>query len=276
METAYAREGGPAFGMDYQDIGEALFRGLRVDYTYLHPEVLVERCIVDGKKLILNNRENREEYSVLILPAGDTLSAAAAAKIKEFYDKGGMVIATGLLPTRSAEFGKDKEVQQAIADVFGVSPDEPLKADVRRAQDRQNFYVFWYYIKTNKAGGQALFLPSTHPWLIDFALKQVLPLRDVDIQEPLGALRRGNEYEGALTYIHKIKNGRDIYFFANSSSKAIDTKVVLRGKKALRIWNPHTGGQEAAELTPAEANGQPVTTVRLVLPAVSSLFFIQE
>ena len=74
------------FGIDYQDIGEALFRGLRVDYTYLHPEVLVERCTVDGNKLILNNRENREEYSVLILPAGDTLSAAAAAKIKEFYD----------------------------------------------------------------------------------------------------------------------------------------------------------------------------------------------
>ena len=138
METAYAREGGLAFGMDYQDIGEALFRGLRVDYTYLHPDVLVERCIVDGKKLILNNRENREEYRVLILPAGDTLSVAAAAKIKEFYDQGGMVIATGMLPTRSAEFGKDKEVQRAIADVFGVSPDEPLKADVRRAQDRQN------------------------------------------------------------------------------------------------------------------------------------------
>src|ERR1022692_1032424 len=111
-----------------------------------------------------------------------------------------MVIATGLLPTRSAEFGKDKEVQQAIADVFGVSADGPLKADVRRAQDRQNFYVFWYYIKTNQAGGQALFLPSTNPWLIDFALKLVLPLRDVDIQEPMGAIRRGNEYEGALTY----------------------------------------------------------------------------
>jgi hypothetical protein len=276
METAYAREGGPAFGMDYQDIGEALFRGLRVDYTYLHPEVLVERCIVDGKKLILNNPENREEYSVLFLPAGDTLLAAAAAKIKQFYDQGGTVIATGLLPTRSAEFGKDKEVRQVIADVFGVSPDEPLKADVRRAQDRQNFYVFWYYIKKNKAGGQALFLPNTHPWLIDYALKQTLPLRDVDIQEPMGALRRGNEYEGALTYIHKVKNGRDIYFFANSSPKAVDTKVVLRGKKALSIWNPHTGGQEAAELTQAEASGQPVTTVHLVLPAVSSRFFIQE
>jgi hypothetical protein len=79
-----------------------------------------------------------------------------------------------------------------------------------------------------------------------------------------------------LTYIHKVKNDRDIYFFANSSPKAIDTKVVLRGKKTLGIWNPHTGGQETAELTVAEANGQPVTTVRLVLPPVSSLFFVQE
>jgi hypothetical protein len=277
METAYAREGGFAFGANYQDIGEALFRGLRVDYTYLHPDVLVDRCTVDANhRLILNNRENREEYSVLIVPAGDTLSAAAAAKIKEFYDKGGAVIATGELPTRSAEFGKDKEVQQAMADVFGVSPDEPLKADVRRAQDRQNFYVYWYYICKNKAGGQALFLPAVHPWLLDFALKLVLPQRDVDIQEPLGQLRTGNEYEGALTYIHKVKDGRDIYFFANPSPKAIDTKVVLRGHKTLHIWNPHTGAQETAEFTTGEASGRPATTLRLVLPSVASLFFVAE
>jgi hypothetical protein len=277
METAYAREGGFApLGTDYQDVGEALFRGLRVDYTYLHPEVLVNRSTIDNHKLILNNRENREEYSVLIVPAGDTLSAAAAAKIKEFYDQGGTVISTTQLPTKSAEFGKDREVRQAIADVFGISPDAPLKADVRRAQDRLNFYVFWYYIKQNKAGGKAIFLPTPHPWLLDFALKLALPLRDVDIQEPMGMLKRGPDYDGALTYIHKVKDSRDIYFFANSSPKSIDTKVVLRGHKTLTIWNPHTGAQEPAESTPGEANGQPVTTVRLVLPSVASLFFIQE
>ena len=279
METAYAREGGFAnIGTDYQDVGNALFRGLRVDYTYLHPELLANRCTIDQHKLILNNRENREEYSVLIVPAGDTISAAAAARIKEFYDQGGTVISTTQLPTKSAEFGKDKEVRQAIADVFGVSPDAPLKADVRRAQDRMNFYVFWYYIKQNKAGGKAIFLPTPHPWLLDYALKLALPLRDVDIQEPMGMLKRGPDpdYNGALTYIHKVKDGRDIYFFANSSPKPIDTKVVLRGHKTLRIWNPHTGAQEQAESTQGEANGQPVTTVRLVLPSVASLFFIQE
>ena len=279
METAYAREGGFAnIGTDYQDVGNALFRGLRVDYTYLHPELLANRCTIDQHKLILNNRENREEYSVLIVPAGDTISAAAAARIKEFYDQGGTVISTTQLPTKSAEFGKDKEVRQAIADVFGVSPDAPLKADVRRAQDRMNFYVFWYYIEQNKAGGKAIFLPTPHPWLLDYALKLALPLRDVDIQEPMGMLKRGPDpdYNGALTYIHKVKDSRDIYFFANSSPKPIDTKVVLRGHKTLRIWNPHTGAQEQAESTQGEANGQPVTTVRLVLPSVASLFFIQE
>jgi hypothetical protein len=276
METAYGREGGFWGGTNYQDIGESLYRAMRVDYTYLHPDVLVEKCTVDGRKLVLNNRENREEFSVLILPSGGTLSVAAAAKIQEFYDKGGMVIATGMLPTKSAEFDKDKQVQRAMADVFGVAPDEPLKADVRRAQDRQNFYVFWYYVKKNKAGGQAFFLPNAHPWLMDFAVKQVLPQRDVDIQEPLGVLKPGPEYDGALTYIHKVKDGHDIYFFSNSSPKAIDTKVTLRGRKPLRIWNPHTGAQEAAEITAGDSNGQPVTTVHLVLPSVGSRFFISE
>jgi hypothetical protein len=48
---ASARAGGvtPA-EIDYQDIGEALFHGVRIDYTYLHPEVLAGRCTVDGHK----------------------------------------------------------------------------------------------------------------------------------------------------------------------------------------------------------------------------------
>jgi hypothetical protein len=213
---------------------------------------------------------------VLILPAGDVLSTAAAKKIKDFYDQGGTVIATEGLPTHSAEFGKDGEVQQTITDIFGTSKDEPLKADVKRIQDRANLYVFWYYVKKNSAGGQAFYLPNTHPWLLDSILKLALPLRDVDFQVPLGELREGPEYEGALTYIHKVKDGRDIYFFANSSPQDVDTKVVLRGHKTLTIWNPHTGGQETAEVTNTGAGEQATTTVHLKLASVSSLFFVGE
>ena len=86
----------------------------------------------------------------------------------------------------------------------------------------------------------------------------------------------GPEYEGALTYIHKVKDGRDIYFFANSSPRDIDTNVVLRGHKTLTIWNPHTGTQEPAEIVPGDIDGQPTTTVHLKLTSVSSLFLVGE
>jgi hypothetical protein len=105
-------------------------------------------------------------------------------------------------------------------------------------------------------------------------LKQLLPIRDVDIQEPIAPLKFGPDYDGALTYIHKVKDGRDIYFFANSTSKPIDTKVMLRGTKMLKVWNPHTGEQEKAEFSATSVPG--TTTVHLALPPISSRFFIQD
>ena len=101
-------------------------------------------------------------------------------------------------------------------------------------------------------------------------------MRDVNIQAPIPLLKKGPDYDGALTYIHKIKFGKDIYFFANSTDKDVDTKVILRGKKALSIWNPHTGEMRPPEASAGEAGGQPVTTVRLALPATSSLFYVGE
>jgi hypothetical protein len=80
------------------------------------------------------------------------------------------------------------------------------------------------------------------------------------------------DHDGALTYIHKVKDGKDIYFFANSRDTAVDTKVVLRGKKALELWDPLTGERRAAEATASDAS----TTVRLVLDPVSAVFFVGQ
>jgi hypothetical protein len=256
--------------IDYMDVGEVLYRGLRVDYTYLHPEVLVGRCEVDGKRLVLNNKENREEYSVLLVPGGDTLSYAAARKIQEFYRSGGTLIATSRLPHRSAEFGHDREVQQIVSAMFGVPVDAVVTGRVKIEGGSG------YSVQRNTAGGAAFFLPKAQPDQLKAVLKQALPLRDVEVREEMWPIKEGRAYDGALTYLHKVKYGQDIYFFANSSEKHVDTEVVLRGKKDLRIWNPHTGEQERARSTQTAANGSPTTTVRLVLPPFSSLFYIQE
>jgi len=267
----YAYNGGvPPPEIDYMDVGEILYRGLRVDYTYLHPEVLENRCVIGERNLILNNSENREEYRALIVPGGNTLSSAAARKIGEFYQKGGTVIATSRLPYLSAEFGRDHEVQQAISEMFGIPVDAVMSGHIKIEKSAG------YLVHRNQAGGRAYFLPKAAADLFKTVLKQAFPIRDVEFRKEMGPLEKGRAYAGALTYIHKVKNGRDIYFFANSSEKRVDTNVVLRGRKELTIWNPHTGEKEQATLTHAKAGGTDVTTVRLVLPAVASRFYIRE
>ena len=270
----YSLEGGVvAPENDYMDIGLMLYHSLRVDYTFLHPEVLVSRCKVEQQKLVLNNPVNREEYRVLILPGGNTLSAEAAKKLLEFYRGGGTIIATHKLPTKSAEFKRDKEVQGMVAEVFCLAPDDRQTNEVVILADDFKSY----FVNRNSAGGRGYFLPLPDLKILSQVLREVDPVRDVEIQEPpMWPVKLGTNYDGALTYTHKVKGGRDIYFFANSTEKAVDTKVVLRGDKSLAIWNPHTGEKEPAETAKSEAQGQALTTVHLVLAPVRSAFFVQE
>jgi hypothetical protein len=108
-------------------------------------------------------------------------------------------------------------------------------------------------------------------------LKEALPVRDVDIQAPwLWPVPMNRDYAGALTYIHKVKSGRDIYFFANSTDAAVNTTVVLRGHKDLALWDPHTGQRKKADVTASETAGQPVTTAHLTLEPLKSVFYVQE
>ncbi|HEX3730138.1 MAG TPA: glycosyl hydrolase, partial [Opitutaceae bacterium] len=141
--------------IDYQDVGEILYRSLRVDYTYLHPEVLAERCRVEGRRLVLENKNNREEYRVLVLPGGGTVAAATAARLLEFYRAGGTVIGTSELPTKSAEFGRDREVRSAMEEIFGMPWEHPMAAEARIVPDE----VKDYFVHANAAGGRAYFIP---------------------------------------------------------------------------------------------------------------------
>jgi hypothetical protein len=103
---------------DYVYVGELLATKVCRDFTFLHPEVLDERCSVEGNRITLNNRVNHEEYKVIILPGHKTIRWSNLKKIKQFYDNGGKVIATGQLPYKSAEFGHDADVVAAIKAMF--------------------------------------------------------------------------------------------------------------------------------------------------------------
>jgi hypothetical protein len=110
---------------DYIELGEQLSLVVRRDYTWVHPEVLAQNCIVNSATLKLNNATNFENYKVFIMPGSKTISWPALQKIKQFYDNGGKVITTTELPYQSSEFNHDTDVQNTIRAMFDTPVSYP-------------------------------------------------------------------------------------------------------------------------------------------------------
>ncbi len=370
---------------DYMQVGEALALGVRRDFTFVHPEVLEERCAVKGATITLNNEVNHERWRAFIIPGSRCINVATLRRVKQFYDQGGTVIATTRLPDCAAEAGADAEVRRLVTAIFGpemaqqeegprvsasstwaggghdpaLSMDgsadtrwnaadgkkgaQWLEADfasrqtitgavVNEAFDRVRGYRIqtwdgaawvdqakgerlgerkeitfapvstlkirllmeavvsdsasiseWTLLGAggrslfareaspchrNASGGRAWFLPSPQVAELKKVLNEALPDGDVVIgQDP--KVNGGN-----FSYIHKVKDGRSIYFFANSSDGEVDTWVTLRGKLALELWNPHDGQRGPVEYEQVAGKEGPVTRARVKLAPVHSLFLV--
>jgi len=80
---------------------------------------------------------------------------------------------------------------------------------------------------------------------------------------------------GKFNYIHKIKDGKNIFFFTNSSDEKIHTEVILRGDLKLECWNPHNGNSKALKIKVfVGPDGKKYSKCFLDLDTVSSVFWI--
>jgi hypothetical protein len=274
--------------LDYMTVGEYLFRYLRLDYTYLHPEVFDGKCSLEHGEIQLKNPVNAERYKLLILPGGSTISSSNAEKLLAYYNSGGKIIATSMLPYYAAEFGKDKIVRDAMMKIFNI--------------DEQTLVSHSYGLKSasisnsNGKGGKAYFLPALTPDLLNETIHLSLPVRDVTFQD----MNPGNPYEksrslvnssgevnfiyfnndslknyhGALTYTHKVKAGHDIYFISNSTQNTIKTKVMIRGRKELDCWDPLTGKTSKIVSKHWVEDGVDLTEFQLDLRGPQAMFFV--
>ena len=413
---------------DYLAISDRLTGRVCRDFTFLHPEIIDERCSVEGATLRLNNATNREEYRVIIIPGGKVIPWSSLQKIQKFYDNGGRVVATTQLPFKSSEFGHDADVKRTIESMFGVVPsntvvqtsdvpyrvrieisgstiktyvkgvlvdvttdsacgkgcigfreggdeqggfanlkvtsldgallfkddftrgleqwintnntrvrdgwltvrgnermrsrsgaewvDYVVEADISpsdapaglvfRAVDENNCYMWqflpnkkklrphkkvngaWWVIKEvpcsdidespkpfnthgNSKGGKAYFALRPTAGTLQSILDDALPIGDVNFESSPRADAGG----GMLSYLHKVKDGANVYYFANSSNDRVDTWVRLRGKLTLQKWDPHSGTMLPLECAQITENGQEVTRVHLVLEPVKSVFLTE-
>ena len=182
-----------------------------------------------AKSIHLQNKLNPEQYRVFVIPGSKTIHWSNLRKIKEFYDGGGKVIATTRLPDKSAEFGKDAEVRQAVEHIFGP------RASAADGKTPPPAPTAGYTVRVNRRGGRAYFLPKPSAAAIQAVLDDASEVYDVQFETGL-QLSGGN-----LSYIHKVIDLADVYFFANSSDTSVDSQVRIRGKRKFELWDPHTG-----------------------------------
>ena len=103
-----------------------------------------------------------------------------------------------------------------------------------------------------------------------YLTKMVASEQEASASDPTG----GNG--ASFCYIHKQKDGRDIYFFTNSSNDSISTPVSLRGRLKLQRWDPFTGETTGLASRRERRSGGTYTHFELDLPPVSGVFVVGE
>jgi hypothetical protein len=202
------------------------------------------------------------------------LHADNARKLLSFAEAGGKVIVTGQVPAKAAELGRDAEVVAALRALFG--------GDSSRVAQAKPYFKF-----THASGGAAYFVAPASGACLGAALDDALPVPDVRFalkgpavgsaapaQSAPGNTVGGSAAQGMLSYLHKVKDGRDIFYVANSADERVDTVVTLRGTHALRSWDPLDGSIADAEASECVEGGVPCTRVRLRLDPVRAVFFV--
>lgn len=244
---------------DMNEISDCLTGELRQDFTFLHPDILDNRTTIKGNVLHLDNVVNFEDYRVVIVPSMRVIHASNAKKLLAFCEAGGRVIVTGQIPCKSAEFGKDAEVVEAFKQIL----DQHKKR-------------------------QACFVPTFKSASLGAALQDALPVPDVRFAQKGEGVAEANpiqnalqkteskskQVEGMVSYLHKVKDGRQIYFVANSTDKPFSTELTVRGQQELQLWNPHDGTMSLAQSERITEKGESCTRVKLDLPPVESRFLI--
>ena len=204
-------QGGKSYkNNNYMRVGQYLIKNLNCDFTFIHPETLVNQCCIDNGILSICNSIHFQKYKLLIMPGMKAMSISAAKKITEFVKTGGTLICVSELPLMETEYAKNDELRKIIRDLFGVN-------EVGKS------------MKINKCGqGKCISLPYSE-------LSETEPILN-SIGNDTTILRK----TFGLQYIHKRTNNKDIWFFASINRKA-DTDVILDGSFNLKSINPFTG-----------------------------------
>ena len=226
---------------EFYNLTDSLLR-LHFDYDYVDEDVLAAAEVRDGKLVI-----GEEEYEVLILPPLTTIKESTLHKLETFFRAGGKVVADAMLPTENTA-GFSQELTDTISRLFEEDAAAVRKEALGGAGEQR------VTVNENENGGKCIFVsrgfgPSLPGSTLDQVLRQCIT-PDVEISDP------------NVFYLHRIKDGKDVYFLVNPTPEERTFTLSLEGEGRPEAWCSVSG-----EITPVPvyriADGRTVFPVEL-------------
>lgn len=207
---------------DFNYMTDRLLR-LHIDFDYLDEDVLCDQCqIVDGKLCIQG-----EKYEMLMLPPCTHVKAKTLKKLEEFVAAGGRLGGGALLPYKVIE-GEAPDISQRIEALFGVEPARLRREFLETDAPGQTLSVRQVGKGTVVFVGGQGFKANDGMRILDQAIRAcVTPEIEIDSEE--------------VFYLHRVKDGRDIFFLINPVEEPADITVTWLGEHTPEIWNLETG-----------------------------------
>ena len=193
-----------------------------IDLDFIDHESLARARVEDGRLKV-----SGLEFRVLLLPPLTTVRTATLAKVQEFWEGGGIVVAFRSLPGASAEQGRDDPAVLAILEqTFGLeSTAAHRNACAHRCTEHRVFR------HASPGGGMACFVPSeaTEHYLTVAELIGSLIEQDVVASEP------------GVYHTHRHTDDVDIYFLFNTRSERRALEFALRVDGQPELWDSFSG-----------------------------------
>jgi len=170
------------------------------DCDWLPFDVFENEANLSGGEICLHE----ERYQVLIVPPVEVIPYSTLAKVKEFFDRGGIVVGYGFLPSKSATIGK-------------------TAADIARLCD-----AIWNW-KTSTGAGRSYLLPEK---------PTAAALRAIGVPSVVEVL--DGDTGGWLHVLHRVKAGRDVFFITNQNhlGDARKFRFKLTAAGVPECWDP--------------------------------------
>jgi hypothetical protein len=193
------------------ELMKTMTTGVRRDFTLVHPEA-TDRDFM--------RTDDGEEFRVMVVPGCRTIHTSYLEELAGFITRGGKVLFTGCLPELSADGNTDNRVAQLMRRIMASGSGQLIEWP-----DRDNLSAFFERHITN---------PDITVEIVYSTYKMGVPVRDARDET-----FRDHAY--ACNYVHKTKEGRDLYFLANPTDCRISAELTFADTRAPQLWDPHTG-----------------------------------